>query len=186
MNALSLWASKLAYVPVLFALAGALWSAYTDLRWGKIRNYVTWPLILLGWAWALAEWGLRGFVIVFASSIALGVLSTLTGRIGEGDIKLIMGISACLGFPGNLLFLAFFFMVLAVSMIFVRFRLHRFRPIETLKAIRNEALLELGGVKQANVLIHGKGIQHLGGPVILVALILALIRAGMGWSLLIR
>ncbi|MCL4439644.1 MAG: prepilin peptidase [Firmicutes bacterium] len=179
MTALAAWASNHYYIPFLIAILGSIISAYTDIRWGLIKNYATFPLFFFGSAWSYAQGGLSWFTLVLATSVLTAVLSTLIGRIGEGDLKLIAGLSMCVGFPVNLIFLAFFFMSLTVGMIFVRFRLHGYRVKETLMALKSEIWLEMGGVKDANVMVHGKGVQHIGGPAILISLVLAVLKTGV-------
>lgn len=171
MSGSSPWISSL----VLIApVAGAAISAYTDVRSGKIKNWVTLPLIVLGWALSYADGGSRGLAFNVAASCLIGFLFALAGRIGEGDVKLVVGIAACLRPPLSLLFLAFAFMGLAAGAVLVRLWIYRFRLKPALAAMKAEALMELGGVRDANVTVHGEKVRHLGAPIILAALLACL------------
>lgn len=167
------------YLPFMVALIGAGISAYTDLRAGKIKNFVTFPLIAFGWIWSFALGGWYGLGINVLVSCVVGLTSMLVGKIGAGDIKLIIGVAACLQPPLSLFFGAFFFMTLAVSAVLVRLKAHNFRLRPALSAMKTEALMEIGGIKDAGMTVHGEKIKHLGGPVILVALVLCLIWIGI-------
>jgi len=76
-------------------------AVYTDIRWGKIFNYLTFPALLAGVTINSivggldgAIWSLEGVALGFA----LFIVSALFGRIlGGGDIKLLMAIGALQG-----------------------------------------------------------------------------------------
>jgi prepilin peptidase CpaA len=76
-------------------------AVYTDIRWGKIFNYLTFPALLAGLAINSigggldgAIWSLEGVALGFA----LYIVSALFGRIlGGGDIKLLMALGALQG-----------------------------------------------------------------------------------------
>lgn len=169
-------AFNLRYLPVALALLGAGISVYTDVRWGKIKNFVTFPLILFGWLWGLLFGWKVAMVNVFFSCL-IGCMSCLIGRVGEGDIKLIVGIAACLRPLVGFLFIAFFFMTLAVTAVFIRLKAHGFKLKPALQAMKSEALMEVGGFRDANVAVHGDKVRHIGAPVIFAALVFCLIRA---------
>lgn len=162
------------YLPFAAALAGAAISAYTDLKTGRIKNTVTFPMIAFGWGWSFALGGWQGFGANALVSCAVGAVSTLAGKMGPGDVKLILGIAACLEPPLSLFFGAFLFMALAVSAVFVRLKAHNFRLKAALAAMRAEALMEVAGVKDAGAAVHGEKVRHPGGPVIFAALVLCL------------
>lgn len=168
------------YIPVALALAGAAISVYTDVKWGLIKNFITFPLILIGLAWTLVFGGPKIFLINLALTIVIGFVSCLGGQLGAGDFKLNMGIAACLQPMLNVLFLAFFYVTLLAGAVLVRFRIHNFKLLPTLKAMKNEIYMELGGVKMAGQISHGKSVRHLGAPIIFVALMLTIIRAYTG------
>ena len=180
MTELAMWGFNPRYIAFAVALLGSAASVYTDVKWGKIKNYVTLPMILFGWSWSYFTGDLEAAAINVLISCFVGLLSCLIGRIGEGDIKLIVGIAACLQPLLGFLFLAFFFMTLAAAALFVRFKLYGFKLKPALSAMKTEALLEISGVGEANVAVHGKRIRHLGGPVIFLALVFCLIKAKTG------
>ncbi len=73
---------------------------YTDVRWGKIFNYLTGPAIVLGLVINSLS-GIDGFLrSIQGIGLALGLflISSLLGRIlGGGDIKLLIAIGALQG-----------------------------------------------------------------------------------------
>lgn len=82
--------------------AGLACAVYTDVRWGKIFNKLTFPLILAGFflntllrGWAGSLESLAGF----GAAIGLALLLTLVAGpgLGGGDIKLIAAIGALCG-----------------------------------------------------------------------------------------
>lgn len=166
----------LRYMPIVLAFLGAGISVYTDVKWGKIKNFVTFPLILFGWSWGLFG-GWKTAVINVLVSCLIGCMSSMIGKVGEGDIKLITGIAACLQPVRGFLFIAFFFMMLGVTAVFVRLKVHGFRIKPALRAMKTEALMEVSGVVDANVAVHGEKVRHIGAPVIFAALALCLLRA---------
>lgn len=168
------------YIPVLLALVGAGISVYTDIRWGKIKNFITFPLILTGWTWSLVFGGINFFVFNLVISIAVGFVARFAGQLGAGDIKLLIGIAACLQPMLNVLFLALYFIVLLVSALWVRIKINNFNLKNSFQAIKTEIMLELGGLKQAGMTVHGEKVKHLGGPVIFLALILTLLKWRLG------
>lgn len=159
------------------AVVGAGISVYTDIRWRLIKNYVTFPLIILGWGWSLFSGGPAVLLQNMLVSCVLGVLVCRAGKIGEGDIKLIVGIGACLQPMMGFLFLMFFFVTLLVAAIFVRLKVHNFKLGAAFSAMKSETMMELGGVKNANIIAHGKSPGHIGAPVIFLALIFCLLKA---------
>jgi prepilin peptidase CpaA len=82
--------------------AGLVAAVYTDVRWGKIFNKITFPLILAG---LLLNTLFRGFPGLleslggFGAAIGLALLLTLVAGpgLGGGDIKLMAGIGALCG-----------------------------------------------------------------------------------------
>lgn len=162
--------------PVYVALIGSAYSVFTDLRSGKIKNYVTFPMILVGWAWGFSK-GFESGVINMLWSCLVAISATRVGILGAGDVKLIVGIAACLGMPTNLIFLAAFFIVSAVSSIVFRIVVHRINLISAFKAIMKEIKFELSGLGlEAGEIAHGRSMKMAGGPVIFVALVVTLLR----------
>ncbi|MEZ4321580.1 MAG: A24 family peptidase [Myxococcota bacterium] len=76
---------------------GCLIAIYTDVRWGKIYNWTTMPMMALGLAMNVtvgAWWvGVMGFAVAFVIHYALFRAGIQKG----GDTKLMMGIGALLG-----------------------------------------------------------------------------------------
>ncbi|MGB9858594.1 MAG: prepilin peptidase [Moorellaceae bacterium] len=158
-------------------------SVYTDVRWGKIKNYVTLPLLCFGVIWLFVMGGpgllLAGLIVGTLS----GTLVSGGGKFGAGDIKLIAGIA--LNLTGvdirlGILFVCFFFIMLAASAIFIRLKAYGFNFKVALEKMKAEAALEIGGCKDANVLVHGDKVKHIGAPVIFTALVASLITAKIG------
>ena len=83
------------YIPIPFLVI----ATYTDITSQKIKNYITYPLILLGLIFNYLEKGISGisfsFVGIFTAMFLMTILSFM--RFGGGDIKLMMGLGAFLG-----------------------------------------------------------------------------------------
>ncbi|MBM7854937.1 Flp pilus assembly protein protease CpaA [Desulfohalotomaculum tongense] len=163
-------------VPVIISILGALVSVYTDLRWRKIKNFVTLPLIILGWSWSLYVGGPKAFLINVLVSVFIGATVTLTGYIGAGDIKLIVGIAACLQPPLSLYFQAFFFVCLLAAALFIRFKACDFKFGNAISAMKAEIVLGFSGVKDPSKGLYKKPVSHTGAPIIFFALVFCLAR----------
>jgi prepilin peptidase CpaA len=94
-------------LPTVLVCAACLASVYYDVRWRRIPNAITLPLILLGPLVA----SLGGWPHFFSSLQLLavllvgGLLMHKTGWLGGGDIKLAIGIGVMLGYPSAVTFL---------------------------------------------------------------------------------
>jgi prepilin peptidase CpaA len=82
--------------------AGVLYSVYTDVRWGKIFNKITFPLILIGFLLNSWFWGAAGALESlkgFGAAIGMALLLTLAAGpgLGGGDVKLMAAIGALCG-----------------------------------------------------------------------------------------
>jgi Flp pilus assembly protein protease CpaA len=102
--------------------AGLAYSVYTDVRWGKIFNKVTFPLILAGLFLNTLFAGPAGSLESlkgFGAAIGLALLLTLIAGpgLGGGDIKLLAAIGALCG-PRFVLWTCLF-TALAGSVIFL-------------------------------------------------------------------
>lgn len=88
--------------PVDVALAAVLlWCAATDLRTGRIRNAVTYPAIVAGFAFALvgAGPGLSSSVLGFLAAGLPFFALFAAGWMGGGDVKLMAAVGAIKGYP---------------------------------------------------------------------------------------
>jgi Flp pilus assembly protein protease CpaA len=96
----------------LLSVLGAV-CAFTDVRNGKIYNYVTYPLIIIGLlinvrdSWLLP---VLGFVIGFTPF----AFAALKGMIGGGDAKMFGAVGAIGGFPYILHFLFWTFSIAVI------------------------------------------------------------------------
>lgn len=107
---------------MIYTLPFLLYSAYTDVVNGKIKNYITFPMMILGLILNTYMDGLKGFQLSISgviSAIALSLIVFIIIRnLGMGDIKLLMGIGSFVGavnlFSIYLLSLVLFLIVQAV------------------------------------------------------------------------
>lgn len=165
--------------PLVVAVLGSLVSVYTDVKWGKIKNVVTIPIIFFGLAWSFVTGGWQMFIENTIVSLIIAVLACAAKQMGEGDIKLIIGIAACLKPFLGLLFLAFYSVCAAISAIYIRLKIYNFDLKTALFAMKTEAVMELGGERSAPMAVHGNKVKHIGAPAIFAALVLCLLRAKM-------
>jgi prepilin peptidase CpaA len=92
---------------MVLACAACLASVYYDVRWRRIPNAITLPLIVLGpliaafGGWPHFFSSLQVLAVLFGG----GVLLHRTGWLGGGDVKLAIGIGVLLGYPGAVAFL---------------------------------------------------------------------------------
>lgn len=113
-------------IPVIITLIGTAIAAFTDARTGKIYNKLTGPLILAGLITNIAMGqptvGLLGFLFATAIHMPTWFLQIQKG----GDVKLIMGIGACMGWEFILsftLYYALLYLVVGILTLLVRGRL---------------------------------------------------------------
>jgi len=87
----------LPFVPLLAMLA---WAAVEDLRSRRIRNWLTFSLVLTGIAQSLIGHGtvsLASSLLGVAVGFALPLVLFALGAIGGGDVKLLAGVGAWIG-----------------------------------------------------------------------------------------
>lgn len=88
----------------ILGLVAASVATITDIRDGKIYNWLTLPLLLLG---PLVHFSMRGFAGVIPSILGIAgmivilvVLNLVVGRgFGGGDLKLMVGLAGVVGWP---------------------------------------------------------------------------------------
>lgn len=145
------------YLPIAFlALA-----TYTDVKEKKIKNNLTYSLILIGLIASTYRFGFTGFLTSFGGiAISLLTVSLLPGfRHGGGDIKLAMGLGSFLGVSRTMYFLFFWF---AMSVL-----------ICNIKLIKNQGLKNFKNTLIKEILTLGKSEEEvestIGAPIMLVA-----------------
>lgn len=88
-------------VLIVASVVLALTAVYTDVRWGKIFNWLTVSFAVLGLGLNTVAGGWQGLLLSLggiAAGFALWLVSSFLGRIlGGGDIKLLMAFGALLG-----------------------------------------------------------------------------------------
>jgi len=85
------------HAPLILATAVASIAVITDLRDGRVYNWLTFPAILLGWLLNLYLHGLSGLgysVVATLLGIMLYMPGGLFGLIGMGDVKLLGALGA--------------------------------------------------------------------------------------------
>ena len=80
-------------------------AAYFDIATHRIPNQLTYPSWILGFLLAVVAGGVAGLVnsaIGFAACFVPLLLMYIGGTVGGGDVKLMGGVGALLGFPAGL------------------------------------------------------------------------------------
>ncbi len=87
-------------MPVLFLLVGSL----TDVKARKIKNYITYPMFIIGFLYAYSAGAfLNSIYAIIAVTVIVIVVPGF--RVGGGDIKLTAACGAWLGLETALLFI---------------------------------------------------------------------------------
>jgi len=82
--------------------AAVIFSVYTDVKYGKIFNKLTFPFFFLGFVYNFIFKGLSGFIsslIGFLVAFIPFFVFFQLGGVGGGDVKLLAGIGSWLGYP---------------------------------------------------------------------------------------
>lgn len=77
-------------------LLAMLYCSYTDIKEKKVKNAVTFPLMIFGLIYNTYIHGYKGFLFS-VYGLAAGSLLAMTGGFGMGDVKLLMGIGSVKG-----------------------------------------------------------------------------------------
>jgi prepilin peptidase CpaA len=117
----------------LFVLAGVvLLAAWTDLRDGKIYNWLTYPAVAVGlaghtfmggWSGAGGDIGLSGALVGLAIGFFPMLLAAKAGGIHGGDVKLMAAVGALTGWRFTVS--AMFYTVLAAALLAMIVTLYR-------------------------------------------------------------
>ena len=97
-------------IPYLILTGVLLISAFNDIRFNKIPNWLTYPTILVGILYHTSVKGFEGFLFsIEGVGVGLGVfiIPYLMGGTGAGDVKLMAAVGGLLG-PRDV-FIAFLF-----------------------------------------------------------------------------
>jgi len=178
MNPLVLVTSP-AQTPIRYLLLVALILAtVVDLKRRRIPNLITFPTALF----AFVLHGVYGGAAAVASSLLAFLMWFLFGflfyrtvagkEIGAGDIKLVMAISACVGFlPAA--YMTFISLVLAIAFLFVRWVLQGTAPANFSLLYRWAAATATSGTEKAHFRPVGMEDKTPHAPFLLAAALLS-------------
>ena len=92
--------APLQHWPVWLLTVTLVVAAFIDGYKLKVPNWLTFPLVLLGWAYGIANGGWAGFCdSLLGSGVGLALLlpAYAIGGMGAGDVKLLAGVGAWVG-----------------------------------------------------------------------------------------
>jgi prepilin peptidase CpaA len=111
------------YAAAILLITGI--ALYTDLRIGKIKNWLTIPAFFLGWFyqyWVFGQAGLLNGLQGFALGFGTYFVLMLIGGGGGGDLKLMGALSVWMGFRLTLYVMIVSTVVVALDLLFAMFR----------------------------------------------------------------
>ena len=144
----------------------------------KVPNWLTFPLVLGGWAFSAAVYGWPGLGWSLAgTAVGLGLLlpAYAIGGMGAGDVKLLAGVGAWVW--GTATFYAFcvsavFGGVIAIGMVLVHRKVHHhlaqfFRILDEILVIRNaETLSAIAAQRKSSMMLLPYGIPIALGTIV--------------------
>ncbi len=125
-------------------------ACYTDLKTRKIRNWLTIPLLVAALAWN-AWWGGMPVIEALGSGVAVAGFGLMTGMVGMGDLKLLLGVGAWLGLDKLWRFYFWFVLARLVGAVAVRLRACGWSPKAALAGMGTELVMEAQGMPYAGL-----------------------------------
>jgi prepilin peptidase CpaA len=143
----------------------------------KVPNWLTFPLVLIGWIAGAYCGGINGLIASIAGTlVGLGLLlpAYAIGGMGAGDVKLMAGIGAWIGATAT--FYAFCVSaiiggIIAVVMVLIRRRWHHhlqqfFRIVDEIMVIRNaDTLSTIAAERKSSMMLLPYGIPIAVGTI---------------------
>lgn len=168
----------------LVVVGAALYCVFTDIRLQKIKNYITFPLMLFGLIINLCKNGAKGILFSINGMIicaAIALLFVALKGFGMGDMKLMMGIGAVKGGIFALdVFVFSFFAAILISII-----THPQRFIKALKNLFNSFLYFIFSRRIYNIDKHESAYVFPYAICIFIGLVMTYLSGGdFIWSLL--
>lgn len=119
---------------LLFIAVG--YSVCTDIKYRKIKNYITFPLMIAGLVYNFFSSGLEGLLFSASGMFITGFLCmflSFVNGLGMGDVKLLMGIGAVKGLKFALAVLVYSLF----SSVIISFFISPRKFIKAMKNIKN-------------------------------------------------
>lgn len=104
-------------LPIPFSIA----ACYTDFKIGKIKNYVTYPLIFLGVfinTFLSGFQGFKGSMLGILTAVLITLIIPIA-KLGGGDLKLVMGYGAFLTIKNYIVFFFFYSLFVLLGSMFL-------------------------------------------------------------------
>jgi Flp pilus assembly protein protease CpaA len=129
---------------IIFVAFGLGFSCFTDVKYRKIKNYITFPLMIIGIILNIVQqpivdgllFALQGIGIMFLVCI----LMSIVGGFGFGDTKLLMGVASVTGWWFAFDVLLYALLVMVAYFIIFKFKMLK-QAIKNLFFIANSILL---------------------------------------------